>query len=102
MQFAGRFFLDVGGQYDPIRRRAFGLLDLEFLLEEAEALDAILAALELDGAERVALVDAEFAADDLVSSDGVAVNIDALDIHARRLAHFEGDVHFTLLGITAI
>src|SRR5207302_9826871 len=60
-QLAGRFFLDIDAEHDAVRRRALGLLDLQLLLEEAEALDAVLAALDLERVERVALVETELA-----------------------------------------
>ena len=83
-QLAGRLLLDVDAEDDAVRRRAFGLLDLELVLEEAEALDAVLAALDLQRVERVALVQAELAPDDLVAGRRVAGDVDPLDIDARR------------------
>ena len=58
--------------------------------------------LTLQRVERVALVDPEFAADDLVAGDGVAGDVDPLDIDARRLADLEGQVHHLLLGIAVV
>ena len=86
LQLAGGFLLDVGAQHDPVGPRPFGLLDLQILLEIAERLDPVLRALDLDRVERVAFVDPELAADDLVAGDGVAVDVDPLDIDARRVA----------------
>ena len=83
-QLAGRLLLDVDAENDAVRRRAFGLLDLQLVLEEAEALDAVLAALDLERIERVAFVEAEFAADHLVAGRRVAGDVDPLDIDARR------------------
>ena len=67
-QLARRLFLDVYAKNDAVRRRALGLLDLQLLLEEAEALDAVLATLDLQRVEGVALIQAELAADNLVAS----------------------------------
>ncbi len=57
-----------------------GFLDLELLLEEAERVDAVLRALELEAVEGIALRQADLAADHLVLGLGVAVDLDALDI----------------------
>ena len=55
--------------------------------------------LTLKRVEGVAFVDAELAADDLVAGDRIALDVDPLDIDARRLADPEGDVHLLLLGV---
>ena len=54
--FTDPYFLDIGAENDAVRGRTLGLLDLELLVEEAEALDAVLAALHLLRVERVAFV----------------------------------------------
>ena len=101
-QLAGRLLFDIDAEHDAIGRRALGLLDLELVLEEAEALDPVLAALDLERVEGIAFVDAEFAADDLVAGDRVAGDVDPLDIDARRLADLERDVHQPLVGIAVV
>src|SRR4029078_2865957 len=101
-ELAGGLFLDVGSEDDTVGGRAFGLLDLELVLEEAEALDAVLAALELDRVERVAFVDPEFAVEDLVAGHRVTGDIDPLDIDARGLADIEGEVHHVRVGIAVV
>ena len=80
---------DVGFEDDPVGRAAVDLLDLEVLLEIAERVDARGRALDLQRVERVALGDAELAADDLVLRQRVAVDVDPLDIDARRFVDDE-------------
>src|SRR3546814_10720948 len=75
------------------------LLDLQILLEEAERLNAVARPLDLDAVERIALGEAELAPDDLVAGDGVAVDVDPLDIDARRIADPERDVHGALVFV---
>ena len=52
--------------------------------------------------ERVAFVQSEFAADDLVARDGIALDVDPLDVGALRLAHFDRDVHHLLFGVASV
>src|SRR6185369_2449741 len=81
---------------------AFGLLDLELILEEAEALDAVLAALHLERVEGVALVHSELATDHLVAGRGVAGDVDTLDIDARSLADLDREIHDVLVGVAIV
>src|SRR3546814_2581645 len=71
------------------------------LLEIAKAVDAALGALDREAVERIAFVQAEFAADDLVLGQRVAVDVDPLDIGARAFADIESDVHRPRFGIAA-
>src|SRR3546814_3659106 len=61
-QFAGRLFLDIGFEDDAVGGAAFLALDFQIFLEITEAVDAVLGALDAEAVERVALVQAEFAA----------------------------------------
>ncbi len=97
LERAGRPFFHVDLQRDPVWGRARRLLHLQLVLEEAQALDAIARALDLDRVEGVAFGKAELAADHLVAGAGVAVHGDALDIDARSFVHHEGDVHLLLV-----
>ncbi len=45
----------------------------------------VLRTLDLEGVEGVAFLQTEFAADDLVLRQRIAVDVDALDIDARRI-----------------
>ena len=92
-QFAGRFFLHVRLQHDPVGRGAFDLLDFEILLEITQRVDPRGGPLDLQRAECIAFRQAEFAADYLVLRQRVAVNIDRFHIHARRIGHGEGNAH---------
>ena len=65
--------------------------DIDFL-EEAEVLQAILAAPHLRGREGVAFGQTKLSADHLVEGARVARDVDALDIDARSFLHVEGDV----------
>src|SRR4030095_11773431 len=58
------------------------LLDLELFLEVTERLDAVGRAFDLERVERVALGNAELAADDLVLGQRVAVDVHPLDQYA--------------------
>src|SRR5205085_6854005 len=93
---------NVEAQHDAVGGRAFALLDLQLLLEKAKALDPVLAPLDLESIERVALVDPEFTADDLVSRRRVAGDVDPLDIDAWRRADLDGEVHHLFLGVAVI
>src|SRR5206468_405574 len=97
-QLAGRLFLDVGAQNDAIGRRPLALLDLELVAEIAEALDAVLAALDHQRIEGIALVNPEFAANDLVAGGGVTSDVDPLNIDPRRWPDLDRQVHQMLFG----
>ena len=84
-QLAGRLLLHVRFEDDPVRRAAVDLGDLEVLLEIAQRVDAVGRALDRQRVERIAFGHAEFAADDLVLGQRVAVDVDPLDISARGL-----------------
>src|SRR3546814_11052508 len=77
-------FLDIGLQQEPVGRRAGALLDLELVLEEAERVDAVLRALDLEAVERVALGKPHLTPNHLVLRVGVAVDVDPLDIEIGR------------------
>ena len=98
LELAGRPLLDLDAEHDPVGRRALLLLDLQILLEEAERLDAVARAADADVVERIALGEAELAADHLVAGGGVAGDVDPLDIDARRLGDPEGDPHGEVLA----
>src|SRR4029079_15839000 len=75
------------------------LLDFQILLEKSQILDAVLAALDLECIEGIALVETEFTADDLVAGHRIALNVDPLDIDARRFTYLEGDAHRLRFGV---
>ena len=102
LQLAGRLFFDIEAQDHPVGCRTLGLFDFQLLLEEAERLDPVLRALDLERVEGVTFVDPEFAADDLVAGDRVAVDVDPLDVDAWRFVDPELDVHQLLFGIAII
>ena len=66
LQLAGGALLDRDTENDAVRRRALLLGNLQIILEEAQRLDAVARAADPHVAERVALGEAELAADDLV------------------------------------
>src|SRR3546814_2495313 len=84
---------DVCSSDLPVGRRAGALLDLELVLEEAERVDAVLRALDLEAVERVALGKPHLTPNHLVLRVGVAVDVDPLDIGALRLRDVEVDPH---------
>src|SRR3546814_14096904 len=88
----------VGFQDDPVGGAAFLALDFQILLEIAKAVDAALGALDREAVERIAFVQAEFAADDLVLGQRVAVDVDPRDIGARAYADIESDVQRPRFG----
>ena len=57
--------------------------------EEAQRADALLRAVEQNAVERVAFVDAHFAANNAVQRAGVADDVDALDEHTRAFIDLE-------------
>jgi hypothetical protein len=86
--FAGTLLHDLDFEVGLVRRRAGRRRDVD-LLEEAEIAEALLAAADLGGAERIALGQTEFPPDDLVERTGVARDVDALDIDARPFLDIE-------------
>src|SRR3546814_18700218 len=92
LDFAGRAFLDIGLQQEPVGRRAGALLDLELVLEEAERVDAVLRALDLEAVERVALGKPHLTPNHLVLVVSVAVDVDPLDIQSEERRVGKGGV----------
>src|SRR5205085_8295602 len=66
LQLAGRAFFHLDPEDDAVRRRALRLGDFQIVLEVAERLDAVARAADGGVVERIALGEAELAADDLV------------------------------------
>src|SRR3546814_17121952 len=80
LQLTIRFFLDIGFQHDAVRGRARFLFNFQFFLKITQRLDAICRPLDLKAVERIAFVQAEFAADHLVLRQSVSVDVDTFDI----------------------
>ena len=98
-QLAGRLFLHVGFENDPVGRTAVDLRDLEVLLEIAQRVDPVGRALDRQRVERVPFGDAEFAAHHLILRQRVPVDVDPLDVSARGLADDEVHAHRQVFGI---
>ena len=93
LQFAGRLFLDIGFEDDAVGRTALLLFNFQIFLEKAQRFDPVGRTLDLEAVERIAFVQTEFPAHDLVLSQGVAVDIDPLDIDPVAFRNLEQDVH---------
>ena len=98
-QLAGRLLLDIDNDDGAVRRRSRRVGDLD-LLEEAEILDALLRTLHASGVERVALDEAELAADHLVQRADVAGDVDPLDVDARPFLHAKNDIDRVRLAVS--
>ena len=97
-ELAGRHFLDVDIDDDPVGCRARLVGDL-YRLEIVQVLQPALGAVDQRAIIGIALADIEFAADHVVAGAGIAENIDALDIGARAFLDHENEIDDLLLKV---
>ena len=92
-QFAQRFFFDICGEDDAVGRTALRLFDFKVFLKISQRFDAFCGPLDLNTIKGIPFIQAEFAAENLILRQRIAVNVDPFDKHARGFRHAERNAH---------